>query len=221
MGYKMKSLILIMGCLFFTQGVKGQTANDQEILMAGDAVRIQIWDLLEDTQSKGIISNLGGDYVINTDGDILMPFIGLLRVAGRTPSNVETLIKTKYGDFLTSEPFIYVRPLIRVTVAGNIARPGSYRIDPKSSLWDLFDLTGGPTSEADLRKIYVVRGGKRVIKNLLTAFEKAHSLSEVGIQSGDQIGVPRIKNFSFQVFINYLNLGLTIVWLYLRTTDRW
>ena len=216
----LKLSFFLLICIFNTENVVGQIQSSQEVLHAGDAVRIQIWDLLEETQNKGFVSNLGGDYVIDTDGNIIMPFVGLIRVAGRTPISVESLIKTKYGNLVTGEPYIYVRPLIRVTVVGNVIRPGSYRIDPKSSLWGLFDLAGGTNSAADLRKIYAMRGGKKIIKNLLTAFEKAYSLNDVGIQSGDQIIVPPKKSFSFRALISYVNLGLTIAWLYVRTTDR-
>ncbi len=218
MGNFFKLSFFILICLFNTDNVKGQTRNSQEVLKAGDAVRIQIWDLLAESGKRSPVTNLSGVYPIDPGGDIFLPFVGLVNVAGRTPLGVENLIKTTYVDFL-KQPFIYVRPLIRITLSGRIARPGSYRVDPKSSLWDLFESAGGPGSDADLKNISVIRGGKEVNKNLLRAFEKAFSLQDVGIQSGDQIKVLGEKQFSVQNFLGYVNLAMTIVWVYLQVAE--
>jgi len=205
--------------LLFAPGISGQYSGREEYLVAGDAVRIQIWQLWETAGEKSPVANLGGEYVIDTDGNIFMPFVGLIKVEGKTPEDVAAVIKGKYADFL-KEPYIYVRPLIRITLAGSVLRPGSYRIDPRSSLWDLLDMAGGPSSAADLKKISVFRGGDIVIKNLLKAFEKAYSLKEIGVQSGDQIIVPQPGGFNMQAIVNYLNLAVSLFLLYMRFRDR-
>ena len=219
----MKTMQKLLGSgllvLLFTSCVFGQYSGKEEYLVACDAVRIQIWQLWETSGEKSPVSNLGGEYVIDTNGNIFMPFVGLVKVEGKTPDEVATIIKGKYEDFL-KEPFIYVRPLIRITLAGSVLRPGSYRIDPRSSLWDLLDMAGGPSSAADLKKISVVRGGNKVIKNLLKAFEKAYSLKEIGVQSGDQIIVPQPGGFNLQSIVNYLNLAVSLFLLYMRFRDR-
>lgn len=206
-------------CLFLISSAIGQSVNSLEYLVAGDAVRIQIWDSPGETSSNNPISQVNGSYVIGTDGNILLPFVGPVHVAGKTTSEVEQIILTKYANSLR-EPFIYIRPLIRITLSGGIAQPGSYRIDPKSSVWDLFDLAGGVTSEADVNKISVVRGGKKVIDNLLNAFEKAYSLQDVGIKSGDQIRIQLRGGFSVQKLVAWVNLALTFAWVYLQIMDR-
>jgi polysaccharide biosynthesis/export protein len=191
----------------------------QEYLVAGDAVRIQIWDSPGESDGNNPISQVNGSYVIGTDGNILLPFVGPVNVAGKSTTEVELIVKDKYADFL-KEPFIYIRPLIRLTISGGIAQPGSYRVDPKSSLWELFDLAGGPVSGSNLEKITVVRGGEQVIENLLSAFEKAFSLKDVGIQSGDQISIPMRGGFSIQKLVAWINLGITFLWVYLNLSDR-
>ncbi len=197
-----------------------QYTATEERLLPGDAIRVQIWQMFKSPQASGSIPNLNGDYVLDPNGDIFMPYVGLIHIAGKTPGEIGTLIKEKYAAFLT-EPFIYVRPLMRVTVRGAVARPGSYRIDPNSSLWDLLDLAGGPTNRADLRKINVVRGDKEVVKNLLRAFEQAYSLKEVGVKSGDQVVIPVRRSFTLQTLITYLNFGVSVALLYVRLKDRW
>lgn len=210
--------LLTVVILFQIHPVLSQTTN-REVLTAGDAVNIQIWQMFDNVSGRSPISNLSGEYVIDTRGFIFMPFVGLVRVANKRPQDVEVLIKEKYKSYLT-EPFIYVRPLIRVTLIGAVSRPGSYRVDPQNSFWDLMDNAGGPASTADLRKMFVVRGGVKSIENLLQAFENAHSLYEVGIKSGDQIVVPPRSTFNLNTILNYASFAASIALLYMRLQDR-
>ncbi|HHM23760.1 MAG TPA: polysaccharide export protein, partial [Bacteroidetes bacterium] len=174
---------LLFFTIFLSAGMAQYTQTEERIV-PGDAIRVQVWQMWDTSSPKNIVSNLSGDYVVDPGGDIFLPYVGVLNIAGKTPEQIAEMIKEKYAGFL-KKPFIYVRPLMRVTVRGAVARPGLYRVDPKSSLWDLLDEAGGPTNNADLRKISVVRGDKKVVENLLQAFEKAYSLKEVGVKSGD------------------------------------
>lgn len=201
------------------QAVFSQPSNRMEVLKAGDAVSIQVWQY-EIVSTKSPVSNLGGEYVIDTKGYIFMPFVGLIQVANLTPDDAGNLIKQKYERFL-SDPFIYIRPLIRVTLRGHVRRPGSYRVDPKSSFWDLMKSADGPLTEADLEKMYVERGGQKVIENLLQAFERAYSLSDVGVISGDQIVFPpKGRSFGIGTILRYGTQAATITLLYLRLKDK-
>ncbi len=215
----MKSFLPLLSAALFlsiiTAGAFSQPSQDGEILVAGDAVLIQIWDVAGDTGGKSPVSSLSGEYSIDPNGNILLPFVGPVYVAGKTTDDLAEIIKNKYADILR-EPFIYIRPLIRVVLAGSVAKPGSYYIDSKNSLWDLLDMAGGPTSNADLTKMQVRRGGEKVKEDLLSAFENAHSLSEVGVQTGDQIIVPPRSSFQIKTVISYLSFVSSIALLYLR-----
>ena len=148
-----------------------------------------------------------------------MPILGEIRIKGLTQYELMQLLEEKLKAYLRN-PYVYVRPLIRVTMQGSFNHPGSYRVDPSSSLWDLVKLAGGPRSDCDLRKIEVERGGKVVIKNLLQSFEDGYSLEEVGIESGDQIMVPQRGTMNLGVLLGMINLVASIVLLYLRLRYR-
>lgn len=219
----MKSFIYLLSAVLFlgmtSSRLYGQSSPDSQLLVAGDAVRIQVWDIADDSGGKSPVSSLSGEYGIDPNGNILMPFVGPIYVAGKTADDLAKIIKNKYADMLR-EPFIYIRPLIRVVLAGSVAKPGSYHIDSKNSLWDLLDMAGGPTSDADLTKMQVRRGGEKVKEDLLSAFENAHSLHDVDIQTGDQIIIPRRTSFDITKVINYFNFAVSIAILYLRLKDR-
>ena len=186
------------------------------IFQPGDAVRIRVWELYQGGNRN---LNLNGDYAINTEGIIIMPILGEIRIKGLTQYELMQLIEEKLKAYLRN-PYVYVRPLIRVTMQGAFNHPGSYRVDPSSSLWDLVKLAGGPRSNADLRKIEVERGGEVVIKNLLSSFEEGYSLEEVGIESGDQIMVAQRGSMNLGVLLGMINLVASIVLLYLRLRYR-
>jgi|Deesub1362B_J571_1020462.scaffolds.fasta_scaffold01522_7 polysaccharide export outer membrane protein len=214
--------MLVLGIVIWLSAVAGsaQTVSDEERFQPGDAVRIQFWQLWTESKSPGTpMGNISGDYVIDPEGYIFLPFVGKMRVAGLTPTELIERLGERYSAFV-ERPFIHVRPLIRVSVMGAVFRPGSYRIDPSSSLWELLELAGGVRNEADLNKIFVQRGGRKVIENLLSAFENAYSLKSVGIRSGDQIVVPAKRPFFLARMVGFLNLGISIALLYIRLSDR-
>jgi polysaccharide export outer membrane protein len=182
------------------------------IFQPGDAVRIQIWELYQEERRN---LNLSGDYPINPEGYIIMPIVGEIRVKGLTVYELMQALEEKFTAYLRN-PYIHVRPLIRITMQGSFNEPGAYRTDPQSSLWDLVALAGGPDQRCDLRKMRVERGGKVVIKNVLSSFEKGISLEEVGIESGDQIIAPPRGGLNLGFFIGIVNLFASITLLYLR-----
>jgi len=212
-----KVFLYLIIWLVFIPVVKGQYGSSKEILRIGDAVRVEIWDIAAATTSdnKNSLSNIQDDYIIDANGRILMPIIGLVSVYGKTPKEVEEILVERYKEWF-KEPFVYIRPLIRITVMGEVARPGAYRTDPRSSLWELLANAGGTTSSADLKKMVVFRGGEKVIGDLLKSFENAISLEEVGIQSGDQILVPSRGGFHITDILTYANFAASLTLIYLR-----
>ena len=99
---------------------------------------MQVYELYEQNRKN---LDLNRDYPINPDGFIIMPLIGEVRVKGLTVYEVMKSLEEKLGQHL-SEPYVYVRPLIRVTLQGAFNNPGAYHSDPSSSLWDLVALAG-------------------------------------------------------------------------------
>lgn len=182
----------------------------------GDAVEIEIIEVMAFQGGSGAsLSNINDDYSIARDGTIFMPLIGKLKVTGHNQESLVELLNEKFSPYF-KEPFITVTPLIRLTVMGAFNKPGSYRIDPNESLWKLIDLAGGPDDECDLNSLRVERGGDVVITNLLTSFEKGHSLSEIGVRSGDQVIAKYKKHLGMRDILDWVKFGVTLVVLYLQ-----
>ena len=189
--------------------------NKSVVFRSGDAVRITVLQIRQSSERNWTNLDLANDYPIDSNGDISMPIIGKIKVAGHTTEGLIELLKTQYSPYL-EDPFITVIPLIRVTMQGAFNRPGAYRIDPKSSLWELVEMAGGPRENCALNKMWVERGGKIVNKKLLASFEKGYSLEDIGIESGDQILAPARGGFGLRDILDYINFGMSAVVLYLQ-----
>jgi len=195
----------------FSTGYGMQKIGSSNEFYPGDAVRISVIELDRSPDRKTI--DINGDYTINSMGQIMLPIVGNVKVVGYDRISLSKQLVELYSPYLR-EPYISTTPMIRVTLMGSFNRPGAYRINPESSLWQLVEMAEGPKEDCDLNSIRVERGGKVVIKNLLSQFERGYSLQDIGIKSGDQIFSENRSRFGFRDIMNYTYFVMTGVSLY-------
>jgi len=172
----------------------------------GRALRVTIWQE----------PDLSGDYSIDSNGYVILPLIGRINVSRFSQESLESYLTNEYSNYLRS-PIIMVEPLIRVGVLGEVKQPGLFRVNPDSPLWDVIDMSGGPTAKANIKGIKVIRNGKVVSKDLLSAFENGESLSSIGIESGDQVYVPPSRRpMEWRTMVSLMSIGVATVSLILR-----
>jgi protein involved in polysaccharide export with SLBB domain len=211
-------LLLLIDSSVIVQGVAAQQPQRYTRSFGkGDAVRLTVWQpwSLADTKGGGIDFN--GDYLIDSRGYVRFPVIGEVKVVTHTVETLAEELKSLLAAYM-KEPVIVVEPLIRVTTLGALRRPGTYLIKPDASLWELVDLSGGPADDADLKRFWIERSGEKVKENLLSGFEKAYSLEELGVISGDQLFLPNKKRFEFRTALEILRFTLSVLNLYLLIT---
>jgi len=206
-------LVAIMICFICSVssvfGLQKKGSNNE--FFPGDAVRISVIELGRSAE-RGTL-NLSGDYTINGLGYIMLPLIGSVKALGHDRISLAKNLVELYSPYL-KEPYITTMPLIRITLMGAFNKPGSYRISPESSLWELIEQAEGPKEDCDLNSTRVERGGKILLKNLLEQFEKGHSLEDIGIKSGDQIIAKGRSSFGFREIMNYSYFIMSAVSLY-------
>lgn len=181
----------------------------------GDGVRIIVWQ--DPTNADVSIKQLGieRDYIIDRTGRILLPLIGEVTVVGKSKSQLAETLSERYRQYISGLYFVCL-PLIRITVLGAVNQPGSYLIERENSLWQLIDKAGGPRPEANLEKIYLTRGGKIAAEGLLEVYEKAYSLAEIKVRSGDQVMVPFHSGLTVRDVMRYASFLMSGVSLYLQ-----
>ncbi len=203
---------------FFLMGnSQAQNQLSTQSFKKGDAVRLIIWQPYRVADSKTPSLDINGEYLIDSRGAVFFPIIGEVRVVGHNTMSLADDLKEKLSPFF-QDPVIVVEPLIRLTVIGAFRRPGTYLISPEASFWELINLAGGPDDNSNLNKMVVQRGGKVVKKNILSGFEKAYSLQEMGIYSGDQVFAPQKKEFRMKDAFEIVRFGISLLNLYLIIT---
>jgi len=201
------SFFLAIESLLYSQERFGQTFRK------GDGLRLTIWQPWRtDGTNDGI--DLNGDYTIDSRGNVFFPLIGEVNVLSHTTNTLASELQEKFSAYF-QDPIVVVQPLIRITLMGAFDRPGTYLVKPDASLWEVVDLAGGPEVQGNLEKLSVVRGGKTVIPKLLSGFERAYSIEEIGIRSGDQILLPARSTFGIRDMFEILRFAISILQLWI------
>ncbi|WP_179228518.1 polysaccharide biosynthesis/export family protein [Leptolyngbya ohadii] len=140
---------------------------------------------------------------VDPAGNILVPLVGALPVAGLTLAEAKTRIQTALDRYVI-EPQIDViltgqRP-VSVTIVGEVVRPGFYPLQAPQLTTALIT-AGGTTGRADLRSIRVQRqmpdGSLRDREiDLYTPFSQAQTLPDLRLSDGDTIVIPNLTDGS-------------------------
>lgn len=145
-------------------------------LLPGDLLRIEIWRE----------PDLGGEFVVDSEGDVVLPLLGERAVAGIPIAELNHILSTEYRRHLRN-PSIRITPLRRVYMLGEVNRPGLLTLDLTVSLAGAIALAGGINPIGDIQRITVIRDGTAINEGMLPT----HQLAEMDLRSGDQILVGR------------------------------
>jgi polysaccharide export outer membrane protein len=134
---------------------------------------------------------------VRDSGDITLPLVGQISVAGASPSGAADRIAEalRNGQYL-KQPQVSVTIVEfgtqSVAVLGEVARPGTVTINTPRSLLDVLAMAGGLTDKAD-RHITIERGGPwgEKISVFLPNGADAELRADVSVHPGDRILVPK------------------------------
>ncbi|NQX84871.1 MAG: polysaccharide biosynthesis/export family protein [Flavobacteriaceae bacterium] len=110
-------------------------------------------------------------YLVERDGTISYPILGRIQVAGKSTKDLEIYLKHLLEDGgHVNNPSVSVRILnYKVTVLGEVAKPGTYTITEQNiSLPQVLGYAGDLTIHAERKNIMVIRdvGGDQVVKHI-------------------------------------------------------
>lgn len=151
----------------------------------GDRVVVRVYrePLLSDT------------IMVTGEGQLVLARIGAVDAATLTMSALADTIRARYGRFLRN-PAVDIVVLRRISVNGEVKKPGVYYVDVSMTLRDVIALAEGITPDGDDSHVDIVRRGQRTqIPNWQDDFTLASDLI-----SGDQIVVGKRPWFSRNLF---------------------
>jgi polysaccharide export outer membrane protein len=130
---------------------------------------------------------------VHPDGKITMPLVGDLAVRGLTPVQIEQVIAQALTRYV-------VKPLVTVTVQevlskkyyldGEVARAGEYPLVAPTTVLEAISKAGGLRDFANEKKVYVLRGDKRIPFNYKDVIHGKHMEQNIQLEPGDHVFVP-------------------------------
>jgi len=137
-------------------------------------------------------STLSDTFTVVAGPAIELPVIGAVSLAGVPRSGVEAHLARELGRYLKN-PVVHARPLIRLSILGEVARPGFYAVPTDLVLADALMVAGGPTQEARADKLRIHRGGGVVWggPKLQAEIARGATLEDLGLRAGDRVEVPK------------------------------
>lgn len=156
------------------------------MLRPGDIVRLRIWRE----------PDLSGELAVDEEGTVVFPKLGPKHVAGLSPEALKTSLVAEYQRYLRN-PSIEVTVLRRVTILGEVRKPGVYPVDATTTIADALALAGGVMPDGRENRLEVRRGGERIAVNV----EAGVRIADSPIQSGDQLYVPERSWLSRNVVV--------------------
>lgn len=156
------------------------------VLGAGDRISLTIWGSFDGSL----------DLTVNRSGEIILPRVGPVKVAGVTYGKLPALINGSlakvFKDFHTNITMGKLR-LMKVFLVGEVNSPGDYSISSLSTVMNALSAANGPTKNGSLRSIQIKRDGKTVATvDLYDFFTKGDKSCDIRLHPGDTIFVPTI-----------------------------
>lgn len=163
-----------------------QNGSSALLIGPGDEVEIAVYgapDLSEHTR-------------VSAGGNISMPLIGYIRIAGLTSSEAEGTIEAQLRqNNIVNNPqvSVYVKEYTSsgISVTGEVAKPGFYSALGPHRLFDVLQEAGGPTDRA-ANKVVISHRDQNDATTLSISKDPAEmAASNVELQPGDTVVVPR------------------------------
>ena len=110
---------------------------------------------------------------------------------------------------LTTNGVAIVSLQFRVSVIGQVGRPGLYPMDATQTVFDALSEAGGPTNSADLSQIRLLRNDHIIVLNAAEELQTGAPMLSVLLQSGDRIVVPQ-KGVTWLTWTNALTALQTV-----------
>lgn len=168
----------------------------------GDDLSITFWQGGKETEYK---------VTVQVDGTVSLPYQEALRVSGMTPREIDQNV-IKIISAYERHPRVDVQVLKArsktVTIFGEVkdllrqpTGPGTYPVSGKETIVDFLSRVGGPTKDADLTRVQVIRNGKTVMLNLERAIKQGDWAENAIIDHGDTIFIPSLAQSKRQVYV--------------------
>lgn len=121
----------------------------------GDVLIIDVYGATQETE----------ELKVSPDGDVVVPVVGPIHVAGLTVAAAQSRIRKQMGRFYAESDIKVTMGQTRtimVNVMGEVKVPGTYTLSAFSTVFHALYMAGGISELGTLRNIKVFRGGRQI-----------------------------------------------------------
>jgi protein involved in polysaccharide export with SLBB domain len=156
------------------------------VLGPGDELLIRAWGKID----------LDARVTIDRDGQIYLPKVGTLNLAGLRYTQVDSYLHSAIGalfkDFDLNVALGQLRS-IQIFVLGSARRPGAYTVGSLSTMVNALFVSGGPSATGSMRHVQLIRNNQVVtefdIYDLVKRGDKSHDRP---LLAGDILFIPPV-----------------------------
>jgi polysaccharide export outer membrane protein len=162
-------------------------------------LQITVWEHpeLNDPGGEKIMPELAGK-VVDENGELYYPYVGNIPVAGKTISEVRTLLTQELSKYFKKVK-LDIRVLSfqshRAAVVGEVKAPGIQSMtETPLTVAEAISRAGGVNPDADMSNVALARAGKLYKIDVLALYEKGNSTQNLLLKDGDVLNIPDRKD---------------------------
>ena len=150
-----------------------------------------------------------------------MTGLGDISLVGVKRSNIQKYLTQEISKYI-KDPVVHATALVRISVLGQVMRPGFYTVPSDALLSDVVMTAGGPTGIADLNRSVVKRGGQDAIakEQVASALSGGMTLDQLRLAPGDALVVGEKPNSSFDTILKVIGVTVPLLTLALYFHSR-
>lgn len=153
------------------------------VLGPGDVLEVSVWGYADLTRVA----------VVRPDGRVSLPLVGSIAASGLSVERLTGLLTKAYAGYIVDpQVTVIIKEFrkIRLSVLGQVARPGTYELNPGARILDLLSFAGGVTEVAALREAQLLHVGRRPSRVDLERVLAGDETANILLNGGETLVVP-------------------------------
>jgi len=140
-------------------------------------------------------SQLSDTFTVVAGPALPLPGFGDVPLSGVTRAGVESYLTERIGKYFRHAT-VHARGLVRLSIVGEVEKPGFYAVPADLVLTDALMVTGGPTREAKVKAVRIERDGAALWRgdSLQHALATGLTVDQLRLRDGDQVVFPRASH---------------------------
>jgi len=151
---------------------------------------------------------------VDKTGNVQLPTVGKIKLQGLTLGEAQDLVQRKISDYFTNATVIMKLVSFRVSVLGEVEKPGSYFVyNNQITLLEALATAGGPKEYGDKRHVTLMRQSDQGTQALYVDLGKTDMLSSeyYYLLPNDVVYVPALKARPGRMNLELLSILFTAV----------